>query len=119
MTSAHRNLLTKLRVRRLKCAHRVFYVVRMLFETLWIPFAPRSRKKVAAVDVERRGDLRERICHRVDDVLAEHSGILGVQLLRAVSCQAVPVAPVKNVLFLTRINTDYSPHSMIVRMEFH
>src|SRR6266566_3153112 len=58
-------------IRLLEHADILRQVVFPLEERLRIPFAAGHGKKVAAIDVDRPGQTRQRIGHRVDDVTSE------------------------------------------------
>ena len=58
---------------------RAFHVEGALFERFRIPFATARCKEVAAVDVQRRGDLLDRVRDGMNDVLTERRGVFRSQ----------------------------------------
>src|SRR3989442_7698726 len=106
-------------VRSLESSYGVLHVIGALFEGLGIPFAARRGKKISAINVDRRGNLIERIRNSMNNRCAQRSGILRVQLLGPVLLQAVLGAAVKRILLTTSIDADDGPHAMIVGVELH
>src|SRR3546814_10123801 len=62
-------------IRFLEQAHVLLYVVALFQERLRVPFAAVDAEEIAAIDVEGAGQARDRIRHRVDDLLSERNGI--------------------------------------------
>src|SRR3546814_1034645 len=62
-------------IRLLEQAHVLLDVVALFQERLRVPFAAVDAEEIAAIDVEGAGQARDRIRHRVDDLLSERNGI--------------------------------------------
>ena len=61
--------------------HRLLRVVAAFDQRLRIPFAALGAEEVAAVDVERAGEARDRVGDRMDDVLPERYRVALAQRL--------------------------------------
>ncbi len=74
----------------LEPTHGVFGSPALLIERFRVPFATLCGEEVASVDMDRRGQARNRVDHRVDDVRLQRRGITGRQCL-GTRCLDVPL----------------------------
>src|SRR2546428_13509218 len=101
-------------VRHLESSYGVLHIIGALFKGLGIPFAARRGKKISAINVDRRGNLIERIRNSMNNRCAQRSGILRVQLLGPVLLQAVLGAAAKRILFTTPTDAADRPHASLL-----
>jgi len=107
----------------LETAHGAVRIERTFHQSFRIPFAPPvGLEEIAAVDVERPGQARDGIGHRMNDVVTEHLGVADRQRLGTgslhLSGNTRDTAP-KDVVFAPGINADHRRHLMIVRHHRH
>ena len=109
-------------VRFLEAAHDTLGVVAAFRQGFGVPFAPLGREKVAAIDMDRTGQARNRIGHRVNDVVAERFGVADAQERAAGGLD--PAASVRqtapeDVVLAAAVDADHRPHLMIMRHDRH
>src|SRR5882724_11471445 len=102
-------------------AYGPFDVPGFLDQRFRIPFAaPTGSEEIAAVDVNSTREPRDRIGHRVNDVVPERLGIALTERLGAGGFDpAAWNAPPENVVLTARVDADHRPHLMIVRHQRH
>src|SRR5512135_555565 len=77
-----------------------------LLKGLWIPFAARRGEEIAAVNVDRRGDLIEWVGDGVDGGLTERKCRLEIESLRP-QCRQTPFAPsIERVVLAPAVDAD-------------
>ena len=97
-------------------------IARLFDERLGIPLAPPGREEITAINMQRPRQSRQRIGHRMNDVLAQRHDVLFRQRLCSRCFDAflaVRQASPENVVFATRVDPDDRPHAVIVRQEVH
>ncbi len=86
------------------------------------PLTARLVDEVAAVHVERAGEVLLRVGDGVHGVVAEDDDVAGLELLAAGLGERAPFvvdAPVERVVLLARVDADGRPHQVVVRIELH
>jgi len=106
---------TEVFVRHLESSHGVLYVIGALFKGLGIPFTAWRSKKISTVNVNRRGNLIERIRNSMNDRCAQRGCVLRVQLLGPVLLQAVLGTTIEGILLATSVDANNGPHAIIAK----
>ncbi len=99
------------------------HVEALFAERLGIPLAPIDAEEVAPVDVDRSRQAGDGVGDRVDDIGAEHHGVLHGERARPRGFDAAALlgreTPPEDVVLPAGVDPDHRPHPMVVRHECH
>ena len=90
---------------------------RPFLECARVRFAARHGEEVAAIDMDRRCDVMKRIRNRMDHRFAERNSLLETKRLSALTMRPFFAPPIKRIVLAPGINSNYRPHSMIMRIQ--
>src|SRR5205823_5001604 len=104
---------TQQRVGFFKTAGHLFAAALLFQQRFRVPLTARHAEEIAAINVERAGQLWNRIAYGMDNVTAQRLGVLFPQRPRAGGFhQAIAPrhTPPKNIVFAPGIEADNGPH---------
>jgi len=91
----------------------------LLLQRAGVPFASRRGEEIAAVDVDRRCDLVERISYRMDNRFTERDGLFEAKRLYSMWNETAFAPVIERIVLAPAINSDDGPHSMVMRVQSH
>src|SRR6266571_3372984 len=102
---------------------RLLHVIWLFDEPLRIPLFTRHTEEVATVDVDGAGQTPDRVCHGMNDVVAQGEGVAFAQRFRARGLDSATSltrepAP-QDVVLAARVDRDDGPHLVIVGHDGH
>src|SRR6266487_229413 len=102
---------------------RLLHVIWLFDDPLRIPLFTGHAEEVATVDVDGAGQTPDRVCHGVNDVVAQGEGVAFAQRFRARGLDSATSltrepAP-QDVVLAARVDRDDGPHLVIVGHDGH
>src|SRR2546428_3377546 len=128
---AHRRLAQPARLRSCRIQTVAFleqlqgllYVIWLFDEPLRVPLLTRYTEEVATVDVNGAGQTPDRVCHGMNDVVAQGEGVTFAQRFRTRSFDSAtsltPQPAPQDVVLAARVDRDDGPHLVIVGHDGH